>query len=85
MEESKVQLELKDDTATIKLPQEVFFMDGIQYAKKAISDEIFKFVKGITRVYFTEVFESPEAQKPKEEEAPKEKKTTKRQARKSTK
>ncbi len=89
VEESKVQLELKDDTATIKLPQEVFFMDGIQYAKKAISDEIFKFVKGITKVYFTEVFESPEAQKQKEEEkpeeAPKEKKTTKRSTKKATK
>jgi len=90
VEESKVQLELKDDAATIRLPQDVIFMDGIQYAKKAISDEIFKFIKGITKVNFAEVFESPEAAKPKEEkleevkEVPREKKTTKRATKKST-
>ncbi|MEM3638018.1 MAG: FKBP-type peptidyl-prolyl cis-trans isomerase [Conexivisphaerales archaeon] len=68
VDESKVQLELKEDSATIQLPQDVLFMDGIQYAKKAVSDEIFKFVKGISRVTFTEIFESPEAPKQKEAE-----------------
>lgn len=86
VDETKVQLELQGDTASITLPQEILFMDGVQYAKKAISDEVFKYAKGITRVIFTEVFESPERAKQKEEEkVTEEAKKPKTKARKTSK
>lgn len=74
VDESKIDLQLSDGTASIRLPMEVFYMDGLQYTKKALADEFFKFVKGISKVVFTEVFESPQAAEKREAEAKKEEK-----------
>jgi peptidylprolyl isomerase len=64
---SKVGVELANQEVTIELPQEVFFMDGLQYTKRAVADEIFKFIKDITKVIFVERFENPEAKKSEEQ------------------
>ncbi len=64
---SKIKLDLSQDSVSIELPQDVFFMDGLQYTKRAISDEIFKFVKGMAHVTFAERFENPEAIKAAQE------------------
>ncbi len=69
-DEEKVKVDVKGGVASVELPQEVFFADGLQYTKRAVSDEIFKHAKGVGKVTFIESFESPEA-KAEEAEAPK--------------
>ena len=84
VDESKIDLQLSDGTASIRLSMDVFYMDGLQYTKKALADEFFKFVKGISKVVFTEVFESSEVAAKREAEAKKEEKKEEIQAKEVT-
>jgi peptidylprolyl isomerase len=79
VDQGKIKLQIEDGRAKIELPLDVFYMEGLQYTKRALSDEIFKFAKGITTVTFVENFQSPEATK--KEEPKEEKEPTKKQAR----
>lgn len=66
IEEAKVNLTIEEDAVKILLPSEVYLAEGLQIVKKAFSNDVFKFVKSVSKVYFTELYETkkPEAEKP---------------------
>jgi len=65
-----VSLDLEKGTATVLLPEELYYLDGLQFIKRASSNDIFKYVKSVTSLTFSEEYRPPVAAKPKEEAKP---------------
>lgn len=63
LEEAKINVTFEDEKAIIDLPEEVFFAEGLQYIKRAITFDLFKFVKDVKEVIFQERFKAPEEEK----------------------
>jgi peptidylprolyl isomerase len=74
------QFKLKTTTSslTVNMPDEAFYVEGIQLAKRGIAMDIQRFVPALTTVEFVESFVNPEA-------AAKAKETKKKPAKKTTK
>ncbi len=68
-EEGKFNIKLEDKRVIIRIPEELFFLEGIQFIKKASSSDIFKYVKNIKEVIFQELFRAEESQTTPTEEA----------------
>ncbi|MEM2210930.1 MAG: FKBP-type peptidyl-prolyl cis-trans isomerase [Nitrososphaerales archaeon] len=64
MEEDKVNFTIDNFTLRLNLPSEYYLIEGLQIIKRAISNDIFKFLPQIKKVEFIETYEQP---KPKEE------------------
>ncbi|MCP8310213.1 MAG: peptidylprolyl isomerase [Candidatus Methylarchaceae archaeon HK01B] len=73
IEEEKIDFTIEDDNIKIQLPRDLYLVEGIQIIKRAISNDLFKFIKVISKVYFIELYES---KKPFEQTEPEEEKTT---------
>ena len=58
VEIEKFKFTLKTKTVSIEMPEEAFYIEGIQVAKRGIALDIQKFFPEITTVKFTEVFKS---------------------------
>ncbi|MGQ9718553.1 MAG: FKBP-type peptidyl-prolyl cis-trans isomerase [Nitrososphaerales archaeon] len=58
IEEEKIELTVEEDCAKIHLPSDLYLLDGLQIMKRGISNDIFRFVKGISKVYFIELYET---------------------------
>ncbi|RJS69903.1 peptidylprolyl isomerase [Candidatus Bathyarchaeota archaeon] len=56
VEESKFKFVIKADTVTIEMPEEAFYVEGIQVAKRGIAMDIQRFFPKITTVKFVETF-----------------------------
>lgn len=78
VEESKFKLAVQEQSLTIDLPEETFYIEGIQIAKRGIAMDIQKFIVVLSEIKFIETFKTevpkiepkPEAQpEPKPEEA----------------
>ncbi|MEM3576993.1 MAG: FKBP-type peptidyl-prolyl cis-trans isomerase [Candidatus Bathyarchaeia archaeon] len=67
VEGSKFKFTVKAKTVSIEMPEEAFYLEGIQVAKRGIAVDIQKFFPEITTVKFSETFKAAE---PKKEEAP---------------
>ncbi|MEM3539219.1 MAG: hypothetical protein QXM29_05560 [Nitrososphaerales archaeon] len=39
------------------MPSDLYLLEGLQIIKRAISNDIFKFVKNVNKVYFIELYE----------------------------
>jgi len=65
-----VTLDAEKGVATVMLPQDVFYLDGLQFIKRAASTDVFKYVKSVTSLDFVEEYKAPEPPKPKEEAKP---------------
>ena len=76
MEEEKLDFTIEDDSIKIQLPNNLYLIEGIQIIKRAISNDLFKFIKTIRKVYFIELYES---KKPSEISTPKEEKIIQKQ------
>ncbi len=80
----KFKLTLKDQKLTIDMPEDTFYVEGIQIAKRGISMDIQKFLPDMAETKFVETFKyepkpAPAVPEPKPEEAkPKEKKAAKK-------
>src|SRR5687768_4404615 len=61
IEDEKIQFEYKDDTVLIELPEDISLLDGLQIIKKAVTTDIFKFVDGLNKITFQEVYLSQRA------------------------
>jgi len=73
VEESKFEFSIKAKTVNVEMPEDAFYLEGIQVAKRGIALDIQKFFTNITTVKFTETFktEAKEAEPKKiEEKAP---------------
>lgn len=67
VESSKFKFTVKAKTVNIEMPEEAFYLEGVQVAKRGIAIDIQKFFPEITTVKFSETFKAAE---PKKEEAP---------------
>jgi peptidylprolyl isomerase len=65
-----VALDVEKGTATVVLPEEAFFLDGLQFIKRAASNDLFKYVKSVTSLTYQEEYKAPPSEKPKVEAKP---------------
>lgn len=63
VEESKFKFTVKLKTINVEMPEEAFYLEGIQVAKRGIAMDVQKFFPKITAVKFTETFKAPEPKK----------------------
>ena len=72
LEDSKVKISLAAPNLEIELPEEAYLAEGLQIIKRAVANDIFKFVPSVKSVKFVESYSVPEQKKeqPKAEEKP---------------
>jgi FKBP-type peptidyl-prolyl cis-trans isomerase 2 len=58
VEAAKFKFNIKAKTVTIEMPEEAFYLEGIQVAKRGIAMDIQKFFPEIAMVKFTEAFKA---------------------------
>lgn len=58
VEEAKFKFTMKPTTVNIEMPEEAFYLEGIQVAKRGIAMDIQKFFPKTTTVKFTETFKA---------------------------
>jgi peptidylprolyl isomerase len=69
IDDQKIRFTLEESDIKIDLPEETFLVDGLQIIKRAIANDIFKFVPRIEAARFVEnyVSQSPVSRKPEEQ------------------
>jgi len=79
VEAAKFKIKMKSSEVEIQVPDEAFYLEGIQLAKRGIATDIHHFFPDISKVGFVETFKNPKAtvKPPKEEKKPKAKRTRK--------
>jgi len=71
LEDSKVKVDLAAPNLEIELPEEAFLAEGLQIIKRAVANDVFKFVPSVKTVKFVENYSAPAEQKEqKAEEKP---------------
>jgi peptidylprolyl isomerase len=68
VEESKLQVNLAVPNLEIVLPEDTYHVEGLQIVKRAVANDIFKFVPTIKNIKFTETYQAPAEQKKDEEQ-----------------
>ncbi|NWF86316.1 peptidylprolyl isomerase [Candidatus Bathyarchaeota archaeon] len=58
VEEAKFKFAVKEKAVSIEMPEETFYLEGIQVAKRGIAMDIQKFFPKITTIKFTETFKA---------------------------
>jgi peptidylprolyl isomerase len=58
VDESKFEFSAKVKTVNIEMPEEAFYLDGIQVAKRGVALDLQRFFQEITTVKFTETFKA---------------------------
>jgi len=80
VEDKKFELAVKAQTVTVEMPEETFYIEGVQIAKRGIALDIQRFFPETTAVKFVETFKAEpkktEAKPEKEEKAATETKLT---------
>jgi peptidylprolyl isomerase len=86
VEDEKFAFKVGKADVKVNMPDEAFYVEGIQLAKRGIALDIQRFLPEITTVKFVETFQKPGvATKPKKETKKKAKKTKKKPAKKPAK
>jgi peptidylprolyl isomerase len=73
VDDSKVKFNMTAPNLEIDIPEEAFLAEGLQIIKRAVANDVFKFIPLIKTVKFVENFQAPVEQKkdqPKPEEKP---------------
>jgi peptidylprolyl isomerase len=63
IEESKIKFETKGTELDVNIPEEAMMMEGLQVVKRAIANEIFKFVPKLEKVNFVDTYNKPQQEK----------------------
>ena len=58
VEENKFKITMQDNNLTIDMPEETFYVEGIQIAKRGIAMDIQKFLPDIAETKFVETFKA---------------------------
>lgn len=61
IDDEKAKFEYNNDTVIIELSEDISLLDGLQIIKKAVSTDMFKFVDGLNKITFQEVYLSQKA------------------------
>lgn len=56
IDDEKAKFEYNNDRVIIELSEDISLLDGLQIIKKAVSTDMFKFVDGLTKITFQEVY-----------------------------
>ena len=72
LDNEKIKFNLAGSTLEIELPEETFLSEGLQIIKRAIANDIFKFVTVINNIKFIENYKSLTPSPPQEQSKPKE-------------
>ncbi len=56
---AKIKLNIKKTDVTIHIPEEAFYIEGLQLAKRGIATDIHRFSPTIAKVEFVETFKNP--------------------------
>ena len=70
VEQAKFQFTVKPRTVNIDMPEEAFYLEGVQLAKRGIALDIQRFLEGITTVKFAEAFKAELKKEAKPEKEP---------------
>jgi peptidylprolyl isomerase len=68
IDDQKIRFAVEDSSIKIDLPEETFLVDGLQIIKRAISNDIFRFVPRFEAALFVETYVSHSAVSRKPEE-----------------
>ena len=69
VDESKLQFKINEMQLDITMPEETFLVEGLQIIKRAIVNDIFKFVNKLEKINFIEGYKNPKAEMPQEKPA----------------
>ena len=69
VEDSKVKFNLSGANLEMELPEETYLAEGLQIIKRAIANDVFKFVPAVKSLKFIENYSAPKAEEKKAEEA----------------
>jgi peptidylprolyl isomerase len=61
IDDEKAKFDYNNDTVIIELSEDISMLDGLQIIKKAVSTDMFKFVDGLNKITFQEVYLSQKA------------------------
>jgi FKBP-type peptidyl-prolyl cis-trans isomerase SlyD len=67
LDDAKMKLKLSAPELEIELPEEAYLAEGLQIIKRAVANDIFKFVSTVKNVRFVENYAQPEEQKKPEQ------------------
>ena len=59
LDDEKIKINLKGFTLEIDLPEETLLAEGLQIIKRAVANDVFKFVPSLKDIKFIESFQSP--------------------------
>ncbi|MEM1986033.1 MAG: FKBP-type peptidyl-prolyl cis-trans isomerase [Nitrososphaeria archaeon] len=57
IEKEKLKFSIQENTITFELPVELYLEEGLQIVKRALSNDIFKYLPNISKVIFLETYE----------------------------
>ncbi|MGB9724841.1 MAG: FKBP-type peptidyl-prolyl cis-trans isomerase [Nitrososphaeria archaeon] len=63
IEEEKVKFSIQDNTVVFELPFELYLEEGLQIVKRALANDIFKFLPNIQKVTFIENYEKQKSER----------------------
>ena len=69
IEDSKLKFKVNGTELDITMPEETFMAEGLQIIKRAIVNDIFKFVPKLEKINFTEGYANTKAEKPETKQA----------------
>ena len=72
IDKEKPKFLIQESTITFELPEEIYLEEGLQIVKRALSNDIFKFLPAINKVTFQESYEKPKTEKELEPQTEKE-------------
>ena len=64
IDESKIDFKINNSEIDIHIPEEAFLVEGLQIIKRAITNDIFKFVSKLEKINFIESFKNTKTEKP---------------------
>jgi peptidylprolyl isomerase len=69
IDKEKLKFAIQENVITFELPEEIYLEEGLQIVKRALSNDVFKFLPAINKVVFQESYEKPKTEKeePKQE------------------
>src|SRR5215211_2058085 len=68
VEENKLQVNLAVPNLEIQLPEDTFLAEGLQIVKRAVANDIFKFVPTVKNIKFIESYQAPPPTEQKKDE-----------------
>jgi len=69
VEDSKIKFNLAAPNLEIDVPEEAFLAEGLQIIKRAVANDVFKFVPSVKTIKFTESYQAPAEKKAEEKPA----------------